>query len=196
SQWTTDSFLLRDTSVYFRDPTPCAPCQTGVGAKLANDGNPWGHVLYAVRGTTDMLDLDSRIRDTSRAAQTAGTEVPIVRERDFRGEIRFLNVPVDIRYRTMLRVWSLGDFQYIVSFNQIPVQNVLLPLTRIPGTAMWFGSIDVTQLLLSSTSTPVIVDVHPSGFATPPSPLLSPPLWGMLSLTNNDTQQVTVISPH
>jgi hypothetical protein len=196
SQWTTDSFLLSDTSVHFRDPTPCAPCQTDTGAKLANDGNPWGHVLYAMRGTTGMLDLDSRIRDTSRAAQTAGAEVPIVRERDFRGEIRFLNVPVDARYRTMLRVWSLGDYQFIVSFNQIPVQNVLLPLTRIPGTAMWFGSIDATSRLLLSTSTPVIIDVHPSGFATPPSPLLSPPIWGMLSITNNDTQQVTIISPH
>jgi hypothetical protein len=196
SQWTTDSFLLSDTSVHFRDPTPCAPCQTDTGAKLANDGNPWGHVLYAVRGTTGMLDLNSRIRDTSRAGQTAGTEVPIVRERDFRGEIRFLNVPVDARYRAMLRVWSLGDFPFIVSFNQIPVQNVLLPLTRIPGTAMWFGSIDVTPLLLSSTSTPVIVDVHPSGFGTVPSPLLSPPIWGMLSITNNDTQQVTIITPH
>ncbi len=196
SQWTTDSFLLAGSSVYFRDPTPCAPCQTDTGAKLANDSNPWGRVLYAVRGTTGMLDLDSRIRDTSRAAQTAGTEVPIVRERDFRGEIRFLNVPVDARYRTMLRVWSLGDFQFIVSFNQIPVQNVLLPLTRIPGTAMWFGSIDVTSLLLSSTSSPVIVEVHPLGFSTVPSPLLSPPIWGMLSITNNDTQQVTIITPH
>ncbi len=41
SQWTTDSFLLAGSSVYFRDPTPCAPCQTDTGAKLANDSNPW-----------------------------------------------------------------------------------------------------------------------------------------------------------
>ncbi len=191
SQWTTESFLLPGTAAYFRDAIPCSPCQTGTGMRLTNDGNPWGHVLYALRGTADALDLDSRIRDTSRAAQTAGTEVPVVRERDFRGEIRFLNVPVDSRYRTMLRVWSLGDYQYIASFNQIPVQNVLVPLTRIPGTAMWFGAIDVTARLLLSTSTPVIVDVHPAFSTTLPAPI-----WGMLSITNNDTQQVTIISPH
>jgi len=191
SQWTTESFLLPGTAAYFRDPIPCAPCQTDTGMRLANDGNPWGHVLYALRGTADTLDLNSRIRDTSRAAQTAGTEVPVVRERDFRADVRFLNVPVDPRYRTMLRVWSLGDYQYIASFNQIPVQNVLLPLTRIPGTAMWFGSIDVTSRLLLSTSTPVIVDVHPAFPTTLPAPI-----WGMLSITNDDTQQVTIISPH
>src|SRR5207244_577357 len=119
SQWLTESFIYASGAPpFFRDPLPCADCSRSlsIGSKqLLNDGNPWGHVLYAIRGTTDSLDFASRIRDTSRQAQTAGTEVPVVRERDFRGQLRFLNVPTDTRYRVTLRLWSLADFPQFIA---------------------------------------------------------------------------------
>jgi hypothetical protein len=109
SQWVTENFLYANSSAaYFRDPLPCAGCSTSIGIgmkQLTNDGNPWGHLLYAMRGTTGSADFASRVRDNSRQTLTAGTEVPVVRERDFRGQLRFLNVPVDSRYRVMLRLW-------------------------------------------------------------------------------------------
>ena len=43
---------------------------------------------------------------------------------------------------------------------------------------------------------PVRMTVYPSGYPVVYSPVLFPPIWGMLSITNNDTQQVTIISPH
>jgi hypothetical protein len=199
SQWTTESFVLAEGSVaYFRDPLPCAACSTklSANAQLSNNSNPWGHVLYAMRGTTGTADFASRIRDTSRAAQTAGTEVPIVHERDFRGQLRFPNIPVDSRFRTTLRLWSLGDFP---EFHALvyPGSNLVAPLyvTRIPGTSMYFGSADLTSLLPQAKTTPVSVTVFPSGFPGTLSSVLQPPIWGMLSITNNDTQQVTIVSP-
>ncbi|HSY51060.1 MAG TPA: hypothetical protein VLC46_19805 [Thermoanaerobaculia bacterium] len=194
SQWTTESFIAvaNGSSAFFRDPLPCALCSSTLiagSSKLDNDTNPWGHVLYAVRGSGP-LDFTSRVRDTSRQAQTAGTEVPVVRGSDFRPQVRFQNVPVDSRYRVMLRLWSFGNSPFNVLADTAQGQQLPLSLIKIPGTSMWFGSLDVTSLLAKGGASPTLVTVSPSG-----SPLLSPQIWGMLGLTNNDTQQVTIISP-
>jgi hypothetical protein len=199
SQWTTENFILAGSSTaYFRDALPCAGCSTklSANAQLTNDTNPSGRVLYALRSTTGTVDFASRIRDTSRVAQTAGTEVPVVHERDFRGQLRFASVPVDGRFRTTLRIWALDDFpQFIVLVE--PGSNIVAPLsvTRIPGTSMYFGSADLSSLLPQAKTTPVRITVFPSGFPGTFSSVQLPPIWGMLSITNNDTQQVTIISP-
>jgi hypothetical protein len=205
SQWVTENFISSDTTAFFRDRVPCCgPIITG-SVQLLSNANPWGHVLYAVRGTADSLHLASRIRDTSRQAQTAGTEVPVVRERDFRSRLRFMNVPVDSRYRVMLRLWSIGDHPFgnnppfivavPVSLLSTEVPYLPISMTRIPGTTMSFGSIDVTSLLTRTPANPNTLQVYPSGYSDA-VPLAFPRIWGMLSITNNDTQQVTIVSPH
>ncbi|HXH92209.1 MAG TPA: hypothetical protein VNN25_11560, partial [Thermoanaerobaculia bacterium] len=198
SQWTTESFLSSSGSAaYFRDPLPCAGCSSTFTlgtSRLTNDGNPWGHVLYALRGTTGSLELASRIRDTSRQAITAGTEVPVVRERDFRALLRFMNIPVDPKYRVTLRLWALGDYpQYSVGVDAVPALQNGISLTRITGTSMWFGSMDVTSMIKLADGNPtnLLVTPWPNGGT---NLLPAPPIWGMLSITNNDTQQVTIVS--
>lgn len=199
SQWTTESFLSSSGSAaYFRDALPCGGCTSTFtlgGKQLSNDGNPWGHVLYALRGTIDTLDFASRIRDTSRQTITAGTEVPVARERDFRARLRFMNIPVDPKYRVTLRLWALGDYpQYIAGIDAVPALQNGISLTRIPGTSMWFGSADVTSMIKLASGSPTNLLVAPSPGGTASLPL-APPIWGMLSITNNDTQQVTIVSP-
>jgi hypothetical protein len=200
SQWTTENYITSwVSSALFRDALPCAGCSARLDAgtkQLINNGNLWGHVLYAMRGTTSSLDFGSRIRDTSRQAQTAGTEVRVARERDFRGQLRFLNVPGDSRYRVMVRLWSLGDFpQFIVNIDLATPQVAPISVTKIPGTSMWFGSADITSLVAKGNGNPTSVMVYPSGYGSIFASQLFPPIWGMLSITNNDTQQVTVVSP-
>jgi len=206
SQWVTESFISWGEPPFFRDHLPCClSFIAGNSAELLTNANPWGHVLYAIRGTADSVDLASRIRDTSHQAQTAGTEVPVARERDFRSRLNFMNVPVDSRYRVMLRLWAIGDdpfgnsqqFIVAVPVNLLSTPVPFLPITlaKIPGTAMWFGSIDVTSLLTQTLSTPTTLQVYPSGYRSDAVPLAFPRIWGMLSITNNDTQQVTIVSP-
>jgi hypothetical protein len=200
SVWKTENFMLAGGApAFFRDPLPCSGCTTvlSADAQLFNDDDPWGHVLYAMRGTTDTVDFASRIRDSSKNLLSAasGTEVPIVREGDFRGQLRYVDVPVDGRFRASLRMWSLGDFpEYLVFIGSNPA--VPLHTTRIPGTSMWFGSLDITASVLQSRTSPVSITVFPEGFGSPFLPITAPPIWGMLSLTNNVSQQVTIISPH
>jgi hypothetical protein len=202
SQWVNENFISW-TPAFFRDPLPCcASFIAGTSAQLLNNANPWGIVLYALRGTADSLHLASRIRDMSRQAETAGTEVPVVRERDFRSRLSFINVPVNSRYRVMLRLWANGDDPHFnaalpVSVLSTPVPFMPIPMIKIPGnTAMWFGSIDVTSLLTRTPSSPNTLQVYPTGYQADAVPLAFPRIWGMLSITNNDTQQVTIISPH
>ncbi|HEX7679658.1 MAG TPA: hypothetical protein VF713_16115 [Thermoanaerobaculia bacterium] len=199
SQWKTENFILAGrTHAFFRDPLPCSGCSTVLGAdvQLFTDDNAWGHLLYAMRGTTGTVDFASRIRDISKVSSaTSGTEVPIVRERDFRGQLRFVGIQVDGRYRTSLRMWSLGDFpEYLVLIGSNPA----LPLhtENIPGTSMWFGSLDLTPTLLQQKTSPVSITILPSGFGSNFVPITLPPIWGMLSITSNVSQQVTIISPH
>ncbi len=192
SQWTTESFLFQNGSrSFFRDPLPCSGCTNvmTLGSKqLTNDSNPWGHVLYAIRGTTSALDFASRIRDTSRQAQTAGTEVPVARETDFRSQLRFQNVPADARYRATLRLWSLsGGPNFALGVDATPSQQGTLSVSAIPGTSMSFGSLDVTSLLAGGSPTSLTVSSS--------SALNTASIWGIVSITNNDTQQVTIISP-
>ncbi|MEA2329503.1 MAG: hypothetical protein QOE68_4462 [Thermoanaerobaculia bacterium] len=211
SQWVTENFISWSGAT-FRDPLPCcASVIAGNSPQLLNNANPWGIVLYAVRGTADSLHLASRIRDTSRQAETAGTEVPVVRERNFRSRLSFINVPVNSRYRVMLRLWAIGDDpfgnnpQFVASapFNPpspllppTPVPFLPISMARIPGTAMWFGSIDVTSLLTRTPANPKTLQVYPTAYRSEAVPLAFPRIWGMLSITNNDTHQVTIISPH
>jgi hypothetical protein len=201
SQWVTENFISWP-GAFFRDPLPCcASFIAGTWAQLLNNTNPWGNVLYAIRGTADDLDVSSRIRDTTRQAETAGTEVPVVRERDFRSRLSFINVPVNSRYRVMLRLWAIGDDPHFnaalpVSLPSAPVPFLPVPLAKIAGTAMWFGSIDVTSLLTRTPSSPSTVQVYPTAYQAGAVSLAFPHIWGMLSITNNETQQVTIISPH
>ena len=197
SQWLTENFISGPGQPLFRDPLPCSFCYSSLGLwtqQLINDGNPWGHVLYAMRGTTSDLELASRIRDTSRQGLTAGTEVPIARERDFRSRLRFANIPADARFRATLRLWSLsGESHLIATIDSIPAQQISVPLTLIPGTSMSFGSADVTALVAKGIGNPTSLAVAQSIFDPLDTP--APKMWGILSITNNDTQQVTIVSP-
>ncbi|HEY0592952.1 MAG TPA: IPT/TIG domain-containing protein, partial [Thermoanaerobaculia bacterium] len=64
-----------------------------------------GYVYPAPREQADDLRFSLHVRDLSRAGESFGTEIPVVREREIgRAPIRLLDVPVgDGRYRVMLR---------------------------------------------------------------------------------------------
>jgi hypothetical protein len=56
---------------------------------------------------------------------------------------------------------------------------------------MSFASMDVTSLLTKASGNPTNLSVTAA-----PNLMVTPSIWGMLSITNNDTQQVTIITPH
>jgi len=177
SRWTTESSVWVG-SIAFRDPI--------VTGRLPNVSQPWGQVLYARREPAGTFHLaltlfSSRLRELSKQPYSAGTEVPIVRERDFRDQrLWFLNAPVGTNLRATLRVWSLDpddDVSYSAALSPIHV-----PLSKVPGTSLYFGSVDITK----QTGNLVRVGSD-SGL---------PRIWAMITYVDNDTQQVTIATPH
>ncbi|HEX9459218.1 MAG TPA: hypothetical protein VGA84_08750 [Thermoanaerobaculia bacterium] len=189
AHWTTDNYLAPGGEpARFRDRLPCFLCSdvlTDV-TSLRNDPNPAGVALFALRGMTSQLMAGSRIHDQSR--QQNGTEVRVVRERDFsdRG-MYFLTVPVDLRSRVMLRAWALTDVA--VTIAGITPPNAMLRFVTLPGTPLAFATLDLTSYLQHLQTGTISAYIY-----FPRAAGLDLRMWGMISVTDNDTQQVTIIS--
>lgn len=138
-----------------------------------------GILLWAVRGTTDGLTVQSRFGEVARGGGL--TEVPVVRERDYRvslpylHELRLLRVPVPPNTRVTLRLWALGDL------GAVTAPAKLQPAQTAPGEP-YFAAADVTGLVKDGNDVSIT-----TGNAVP--------IWAMLSVTDNATQHVTVITP-
>jgi hypothetical protein len=170
AQWATDNVIDRGDGT----------------VKLPVTGSASGRVEYVQRDAN--WAANSRIFDRSRQSQTAGTEVPVVREGDFRSPVaRLLNIPTGANYRAQLRVWTSGEpaSTFFVGIPQVPT---LVPITGrlAPGPGhLLFGSIDLTGYLGASVSDHIDVSVNVPEATQ---------VWAMVSITNNDTQQVTIVS--
>jgi hypothetical protein len=151
-----------------------------------------------------------RVRDVSRETDGFGSELPVVRARDFRDDPVSLGVPSQPNLRLTLRIYALdagGDvvvrvFEHrsglIVHLSDpMPVDSVIAeqtcrlapvgspdagyPIDNFPAYAQ------VEDLPMPSTSL-ARIDVIP---ITPGMRICA-----FVSATNNVTQQMTVISPH
>jgi hypothetical protein len=159
-----------------------------------------GAVVYFTALRTPTHDLNDlrfqlRISDVSRSAVNAGTEVPVVRETQFRtSTIHLLNVPTAAQFRMALRIFEMNlDFaRFAVRvFDQgtnAQISSTLVttstpsqgPERFIPG----FAQIDDFAPL---TGQPIRVEIEPltRGIAA----------WAYISITNNDSQQITLVTP-
>jgi len=89
------------TTLPSRYPYPSAPATTV------------GYVVYVAQDTEvqnpPTLSFQLRVRDLSRNALSAGTEIPVIREDAFRtSTLRLLSVPLDARFRPLLRIYEMN----------------------------------------------------------------------------------------
>jgi len=182
-----------------------------------------GRFLYIGSPGAGKVTFTLRVQDLSRQALTWGTAIPVVRDRDvFSGRLQLLDIPIDSRFRAALRVYDFEPPTEATSrvvrlriydmcrIGQIDIRCTTTPLVdtsltlvtsghqsyppETPGT-VFIGDLASTFERLANLppvnlpdSTPrVRVDVDP----------ITPGLrfWAFVSLTNNETQHVTVISP-
>ena len=178
-----------------------------------------GMLLYVPKTDAGaQVEFSANIRDVSRDAQNAGTELPIARERDFRSGSLFLPpVSADSRFRAALRVYgfvTFGDTTPLpfngttVGVNIYSIHNQFAPIVSttvtlngkpLEGTLFepvmpWAAILDLGAAFpeLAATDS-YYVELVPHQTLTSP-PVLAH-VWGFLSVTNNDTQQVTMFSP-
>jgi hypothetical protein len=166
---------------------------------------PHGYLFVVPREQADDLDFSLHIRDLSRQAESFGTEVPVVRERDLpRSPIVLLDVPLNPRFRSMLRVYDVN------AIDGAPIRiryrlddgsqaggesrHILTTLIRCVTTPCWFPEPAAIALpLFDAALPPNITQDHLHVEIEPLDPRSR--LWALVTVTNNETQQVTTITP-
>jgi hypothetical protein len=126
-----------------------------------------GVALLVPRPEAEHVSFSLRVRDVARQAEGFGTEVPVVREEDMYSDetITLLDVPLDPRYRTKLRLYSFGpSFAGFVALHK-PADGARV------------------------TAFSVVMRRSCSGLS------YGATTWAFASVTNNDTQQVTIVTP-
>ena len=142
--------------------------------------------------------FELRIADSSRSAIAAGTELPVIRESEFRTSmVHLLNIPTDPKFRLALRIFEMNldraDFTVRV-LDQ--ATNALLASSRVttlapaqPALRFAPGFVELNNIssLLTNSPQAIRVEVEPvtSGSA----------FWAYVSITNNDSQQITLVTP-
>ncbi|HYC60470.1 MAG TPA: IPT/TIG domain-containing protein [Thermoanaerobaculia bacterium] len=177
-------------------PVICIPSEgpydLSPGSETTNfvpNGNP-GRFVYVKKDQAVGLAMNLRVYDTTREALNFGTEIPIVREDEMPlNRVVFTGVPTDPRFRNTLRIYSTFPFTAIVTVgNRAPVRVRMLDTTGIydPSYAI-FGD-------FPADGNPVRVTIDAElDFQT-----LLPvdvPIWAMITVTNNETQMISTITP-
>ena len=178
-----------------------------------------GRILYVDRAGADQLVYLNRLYDLTRSPAYA-VDIPVVRERDLKSSrLTLANVPLDPRVRTRLRVYdpfqTAGGEVVVRFWAEWPVSNIGAAASFQPPQLL--GSI---SLKLHTTVRPPDegdLDVEPAYAELPITPdLLSniPPystahfsidvepvtpglrFWAFVSVTDNESQHVLLITPH
>jgi hypothetical protein len=168
-------------------------------------------VVNVPAGRSFDLTLILRVQDLSRQSQTWGSEVPIVRERDLRtGKLILLDIPISASFRNTLRIYDIdGQANARVALRLFALdpnrpsivlgskpdallgeQVIVLrpPAPGDTGRSPGYAEIgDLSQIAPLANASKVAVEVEP----------LTPGLriWSFVSVTNNETQHVTIITP-
>ena len=157
---------------------PDVPLQLDGEAQLVTGcSHSVGRIFWTPKPGGASIAANLRVADVTREATSHGTEIPVVRAGDFTtGAIALLGVPTDPRFRLTLRVYSLASTSGPVNIEGYG--QVFLT----PGRDLYEPSYaEVGDLPRTLTR----VVLQPSGV----------PLWAFITVTNNETQQITTITP-
>jgi hypothetical protein len=143
---------------------------------------PNGVFLHVPRDAAARLHLNAVVRNEGRS----GTELPIVREEDFREEVELLGIPADARFRHQLRIYAPAPSTVVVTAYDLGT-GVADPgrlLTLSAGDAPDAPAFATLTNLRPAATRPFGVRVQAFG----------PPVWAFVSITDNVTGEVRIVS--
>jgi hypothetical protein len=149
------------------------------------------------------VHLNSRVWDTARATLTAGSEIPVVTEEDFRSTtIALLGIPVAPHYRHTLRIYDFDGrggarvaIRVYANDETTPRANVertlgLQTAERVTDASLPLApaylQLDPGTLGSLAGAQTIRVEVEPLDAGLR--------LWSFVSVTNNQTHHVTTFS--
>ena len=145
-----------------------------------------------------------RVRDITRESLSYGAEIPVVHQSRATNEvINLAAVPISDEYRNLLRIYDFKQVLhasvhvrvYGVMTQEPPnfIRDPLIAEMTIPFTLATCDQPGYAQVQIPAQSpsgdaySVVRVEVEPTN--------LDSRIWALVTLTNNTTQQVTVVSP-
>jgi hypothetical protein len=156
------------------------------GTSYEPNGKP-GRFLFVDRNHIDALSLNLRVFDVSRAGLNFGTQIPVVRESDFKpGRLTLLGVPADTRFRNTLRIYAVRPVEVDVLVNGSVNRSMFLA----PGATIFDPAYAQIGDLPSGGE-----DMQISILETGPTDGPPTPIWAFVTVTNNETQLITTIAP-
>ena len=222
TEWTVNNPTERVLEMVWPNCPPLAsPCPPRTIAPLSTvrpglwplGGTRDGAFVYVPKALAPEVGMSLRVRDLSKDAANFGTEIPIVKPADFTSQthraLNIVDIPTDARFRAMLRIYSSESaphFATVRIFNETsatPVAELRIelegivtvafdPLPEAPAYAQ-FDPLTPAVRASGSRVRIVVSAVNENLLISPP---LVIPIWAFVSLTNNETQQVTTIVPH
>ncbi|HYC92676.1 MAG TPA: IPT/TIG domain-containing protein [Thermoanaerobaculia bacterium] len=175
---------------------------------LYGSGATAGAFLYVPKPLAGDVRKSLRIRDLSRNANSWGTEIPIVRIDEVGTTMTLIDIPTDPQYRATLRIYHWSAYPGVARVtiyapdraepvSQFDVESHA-PFPPQPEVDMPFypsySQVDLLTPAVRAAGPSIRVEVYNYG----DNPRVSPPfpaIWAFVSVTNNETQQVTVMTP-
>jgi hypothetical protein len=181
-----------------------------VGEICIANAHPSGLILYMHKNQPEP-HFGARISDLSRSVDTAGTELKIVRESELRkGRIILPNIPIGPGYRVGLRLFDTApppaqEILLIIrdygALNSIPLVEATIQLNPSPDAGAPFPAHPAFAMIGDLAAQYPQLNGHESILIElwlpelDISPVPAPSYWALASITNNVTQQVTMVSP-
>ncbi|HYK02734.1 MAG TPA: hypothetical protein VE974_13330 [Thermoanaerobaculia bacterium] len=212
SQWRSENIIRNDAAVEAATVPAVwdghsvpevqffTPIPPGERAAMPEEPEDGGLFLYVPRGLEKWLTYSSHIVDRSRSASDRGSELPVIRVEDTSAEIRLLDIPLRPLYRAHLRVYD---------FDTDMPRNIRIVVTKEDGTNVFisrrifstfecinppcfdprppYATIDLSSIPELANAGEVDISVR--------SDTNDARLWAFVSVSNNNTQHVTMYTP-
>lgn len=209
ANWVTRIVISNDSNVpvqaffHARYPFTLDPGKARIwGEVLYLHGPIAPFFLYVKSEFSDHVHFHLRSADTSREALSFGTEIPVIREKEARtGKIDLMDVPVDTRFRRTLRIY--GGFGHTTLTEAITMTVRVFPLesdqllSESVVTLAWGGGpypfypayreFDPVPSGSTLSTERVRIQLEPVNQTVR--------YWAFLTVTNNETNHITTITP-
>jgi hypothetical protein len=205
SEFETAMLYGRDTACYLFNPhldglIPLELQPGGIDQVMLPDCSTSIGRVFWVAKDKDTIAANLRVTDVTRQATSHGVEIPVVHKNDFtNGRVSLLGVPIDAKFRNTLRIYSLvrGRQDVIVQIGNQTRQLTLQPAADVfqPAYAQFSDCPLPADMPPGQQTVRVVVDAIPP-CPICPLPHVLPPVWAFITVTNNETQQITTITPN
>ncbi len=165
-----------------------------------------GQFVYVPQGSAEDLRVHTRVYDDSQLDKSFGVEVPAVRPNDFtpanRGTV-LLDVPLSPQFRHTLRIYDRDPTpgrRVVIFVRMMGDRTIRADISRIftippdNSTGPFGLPLRPGYIQFSSDELPSLAGIDRIWYTIAPTDFTTR-LWAFVSITNNTTQEVTIITP-